>query len=157
MPNQWHTIALNFGRTAAQCLNHFEEILDKAVRTDPHVDDYEMNPRALKPGEIDPNPEHAPAIPDTVDMDDYELQMLQEARARFANTQGKKEKRKTREKQLEEAKHSAKLQKRNELKAAGLCVSTSRPKKKLKGTDFSKEEIPYQMKPPAGFYDTEDL
>lgn len=34
-----------------------------------------------------------------------ELEMLSEARARLANTQGKKAKRKAREKQLEEARH----------------------------------------------------
>ena len=36
-------------------------------------------------------------------MDEDELEMLSEARARLANTQGKKAKRKAREKQLEEA------------------------------------------------------
>jgi pre-mRNA-splicing factor CDC5/CEF1 len=46
--------------------------------------------------------------------------MLSEARARLANTQGKKAKRKAREKQLEEARRLASLQKRRELKAAGI-------------------------------------
>lgn len=41
-------------------------------------------------------------------------------RARLANTRGKKAKRKAREKQLEEAKRLATLQKRRELKAAGI-------------------------------------
>lgn len=39
--------------------------------------------------------------------------------ARLANTRGKKAKRKAREKQLEEARRLASLQKRRELKAAG--------------------------------------
>lgn len=39
-----------------------------------------------------------------------ELEMLSEARARLANTQGKKAKRKAREKQLEEARRLAALQ-----------------------------------------------
>ncbi len=43
------------------------------------------------------------ARPDPIDMDEVELEMLSEARARLANTQGKKAKRKAREKQLEEA------------------------------------------------------
>jgi pre-mRNA-splicing factor CDC5/CEF1 len=47
--------------------------------------------------------------------------MLQEARARLANTKGKKAKRKAREKQLQEARRLAHLQKRRELKAAGLA------------------------------------
>lgn len=46
--------------------------------------------------------------------------MLSEARARLANTVGKKAKRKAREKQLEEARRLASLQKRRELRAAGI-------------------------------------
>ena len=52
------------------------------------------------PGEIDPNPEAKPARPDPVDMDEDEKEMLSEARARLANTRGKKAKRKAREKQV---------------------------------------------------------
>ncbi|OUM65291.1 hypothetical protein PIROE2DRAFT_41822, partial [Piromyces sp. E2] len=48
------------------------------------------------------------------------FEMLSEARARLANTQGKKAKRKAREKQLEESRRLAALQKRRELKAAGI-------------------------------------
>ena len=79
------------------------------------------DPRKLKPGEIDPAPETKPARPDPVDMDEDELEMLSEARARLANTQGKKAKRKAREKQLEEARRLASLQKRRELRFG--CVS----------------------------------
>jgi pre-mRNA-splicing factor CDC5/CEF1 len=44
------------------------------------------DPRRLRPGEIDPNPESKPARPDAVDMDEDEKEMLSEARARMANT-----------------------------------------------------------------------
>jgi hypothetical protein len=55
-----------------------------------------------------------------------EKEMLSEARARLANTQGKKAKRKARERQLEEARRLAVLQKKRELKAAGImCVFTT--------------------------------
>lgn len=55
-----------------------------------------------------------------------EKEMLSEARARLANTQGKKAKRKARERQLEEARRLAVLQKKRELKAAGImCVPLS--------------------------------
>lgn len=149
------------------------------------------DPRRLRPGEIDPNPESKPARPDAVDMEEDEKEMLAEARARLANTRcvcgegvgvvrwlcagaaagiggraagtmvkvssavcmgshawkycaanhtaavvvatvplllacllpllcsGKKAKRKAREKQLEEARRLAALQKKRELKAAG--------------------------------------
>lgn len=59
---------------------------------------------------IDPQPETKPARPDAVDMDEDEKEMLSEARARLANTQGKKAKRKAREKQLDEAKRLAQVQ-----------------------------------------------
>ena len=55
-----------------------------------------------------------------VDVSDVEKEMLSEARARLANTQGKKAKRKARERQLEEARRLAVLQKKRELKAAGI-------------------------------------
>lgn len=76
--------------------------------------------------------------------------MLSEARARLANTQGKKAKRKARERQLEEARRLAVLQKKRELKAAGImlvfCSSlapeidsfdSSRHRAKKKGMDVS--------------------
>ena len=49
-----------------------------------------------------------------------EKEMLAEARALLANTQGKKAKRKAREKKLEEARRLASLQKQQELRAAGI-------------------------------------
>jgi len=49
-----------------------------------------------------------------------EKEMLAEARAHLANTQGKKAKRKAREKQMEEARRLASLQKCCELRAAGI-------------------------------------
>ncbi|KAJ2810832.1 hypothetical protein H4S07_002442 [Coemansia furcata] len=84
------------------------------------------------------------ARPDPVDMDEDEKDMLSEARASLENTQGKKAKRKARERQLEEARRLATLQKRRELKAAG--------KNKLH-LDYNAE-IPYEKRPMPGFYDT---
>ncbi|KAJ8288735.1 hypothetical protein COCON_G00013940 [Conger conger] len=150
MPTQWRTIAPIIGRTAAQCLEHYEFLLDKAAQRD-NEEDTADDPRKLKPGEIDPNPETKPARPDPVDMDEDELEMLSEARARLANTQGKKAKRKAREKQLEEARRLAALQKRRELRAAGIDVQKKRKKKR--GVDYNAE-IPFEKKPALGFYDT---
>ncbi|XP_058788836.1 cell division cycle 5-like protein [Phymastichus coffea] len=150
MPTQWRTIAPIIGRTAAQCLERYEYVLDDAQRKeegDESVDD----PRKLKPGEIDPNPETKPARPDPKDMDEDELEMLSEARARLANTQGKKAKRKAREKQLEEARRLAALQKRRELRAAGIQVNQKNKKKR--GINYNTE-IPFEKKPAQGFYDT---
>lgn len=93
--------------------------MDQAQAVDGEYDP-KTDPRRLRPGEIDPNPHTRPARPDQIDMDEDEKEMLSEARARLANTQGKKAKRKAREKQLEEARRLASLQKRRELRAAGI-------------------------------------
>ncbi|XP_045447036.1 cell division cycle 5-like protein [Melitaea cinxia] len=150
MPTQWRTIAPIIGRTAAQCLERYEYLLDQAQKKE-EGEDMGDDPRKLKPGEIDPNPETKPARPDPKDMDEDELEMLSEARARLANTQGKKAKRKAREKQLEEARRLAALQKRRELSAAGISVPIRRKRKR--GVDYNSE-IPFEKRPAAGFYDT---
>ncbi|XP_019535414.3 cell division cycle 5-like protein [Aedes albopictus] len=153
MPTQWRTIAPIIGRTAAQCLERYEYLLDQAQRKEEGEDGSMDDPRKLKPGEIDPNPETKPARPDPKDMDEDELEMLSEARARLANTQGKKAKRKAREKQLEEARRLAALQKRRELRAAGIGLGNR--KRKLKGIDYNSE-VPFEKTPAPGFYDTSE-
>jgi len=152
LPNQWRTIAPLVGRTAHQCLEHYEKLLDLAQQKEEDYDPSD-DPRRLRPGEIDPNPETKPARPDPIDMDEDEKEMLQEARARLANTKGKKAKRKAREKQLEEAKRIAHLQKRRELKAAGINVSMRRKLKK--GEMDYRKEIPFFQEAPAGFFEAE--
>ncbi|KAI0693886.1 pre-mRNA splicing factor component-domain-containing protein [Cytidiella melzeri] len=162
MPTQWRTIAPIVGRTATQCLERYQKLLDEAEQKEheelglagpggeagPSADDV----RKLRPGEIDPDPETKPARPDPIDMDEDEKEMLSEARARLANTQGKKAKRKARERQLEEARRLAVLQKKRELKAAGIIM---RHKSKKKGMDYNAD-IPFEKKAAPGFYDTSD-
>lgn len=77
--------------------------------------------------------------------------MLSEARARLANTQGKKAKRKARERQLEESRRGALLQKRRELKNAGINVKvvTRKP-----GQMDYNADIPFEKPAAPGFYDT---
>ncbi|CAH7674955.1 pre-mRNA splicing factor component-domain-containing protein [Phakopsora pachyrhizi] len=164
MPTQWRTIAPVVGRTANQCLERYQRLLDEAEQREaaeggddlglagtgaeagPSADDV----RRLRPGEVDPDPEVKPARPDPIDMDEDEKEMLSEARARLANTQGKKAKRKARERQLEEARRLAMLQKKRELKAAGI-IMRMRPKKD--GMDYNAD-IPFEKQPAPGFYDT---
>ncbi|KAG0148684.1 hypothetical protein CROQUDRAFT_60225 [Cronartium quercuum f. sp. fusiforme G11] len=164
MPTQWRTIAPIVGRTANQCLERYQRLLDEAEQREvaeggdelgltgtgaeagPSADDV----RRLRPGEVDPDPEAKPARPDPIDMDEDEKEMLSEARARLANTQGKKAKRKARERQLEEARRLAMLQKKRELKAAGIMMRM-RPKKD--GMDYNAD-IPFEKQPAPGFYDT---
>jgi pre-mRNA-splicing factor CDC5/CEF1 len=81
MPTQWRTIAPIVGRTATQCLERYQKLLDEAEAkeneelglagpsdgaTGPSADDV----RKLRPGEIDPDPETKPARPDPIDMDE---------------------------------------------------------------------------------------
>ncbi|EME40556.1 hypothetical protein DOTSEDRAFT_74195 [Dothistroma septosporum NZE10] len=166
MPTQWRTIAPIVGRTATQCLERYQKLLDEAEAREtaaelglagpeggetqaPSADDV----RKLRPGELDPDPESKPARPDTIDMDEDEKEMLSEARARLANTQGKKAKRKARERQLEESRRMAVLQKRRELKSAGINVKVTTKKK---GQMDYNADIPFEHAPAAGFYDTQD-
>ena len=147
-PTQWKTIAPIIGRTAAQCLEHYEQLLEQAAGKEPLPD--EVDPRKLKPGEIDPVPETRPPRPDPVDMDEDEKEMLQEARARLSNTKGKKAKRKAREKQLEEARRLATLQRKRELKASGIEIEIrKRIKPKIREMDYIAER-PFFHEVPNG-------
>mmetsp|Transcript_5234 Transcript_5234/g.7391 ORF Transcript_5234/g.7391 Transcript_5234/m.7391 type:complete len:888 (+) Transcript_5234:157-2820(+) len=169
MPAQWKTIGPLIGRTATQCQEHYEQLLDEAAASSQDVDvkkaadaSQELRQRtqqALRPGQIDSHPETKPARPDPIDMDEDEIEMLQEARARLANTQGKKAKRKAREKMLAEAKRLADLQKRRELKQAGLLSDKARKKvsRRTKNKDIDLGvEIPFHKPAPAGFHDVSD-
>ena len=164
MPTQWRTIAERVGRTATQCLERYQKLLDDAESRDselglggpeggeslaPTGDDV----RRLRPGELDPDPESKPARPDTIDLDEDEKEMLSEARARLANTQGKKAKRKARERQLEESRRLAMLQKRRELKTAGINLKITNKKK---GQMDYNADIPFEKQATSGFYDTLD-
>jgi len=152
MPTQWRTIAPIVGRTPSQCLERYQKLLDEAEMKEGEDDQGQTSEdiRRLRPGEIDPDLESKPARPDPIDMDEDEKEMLSEARARLANTQGKKAKRKAREKQLEESRRLAALQKRRELKAAGIELKY---RKKTKGMNYNAD-IPFHKKAPAGFWDT---
>ena len=79
--------------------------------------------------------------------------MLSEARARLANTQGKKAKRKARERQLEESRRVALLQKRRELKNAGINIKIVNRKK---GQMDYNADVPFEKKAAPGFYDTQE-
>ncbi|KAI9790024.1 MAG: Pre-mRNA-splicing factor cef1 [Peltula sp. TS41687] len=165
MPTQWRTIAPIVGRTATQCLERYQKLLDEAEAREndelglggpaggetaaPSADDV----RKLRPGELDPDPESKPARPDTIDLDEDEKEMLSEARARLANTQGKKAKRKARERQLEESRRLAVLQKRRELKNAGINIKVVNRKK---GQMDYNADIPFEKAPAPGFYNTQE-
>lgn len=167
MPTQWRTIAPLVGRTAAQCLERYESLLDAAQRIGMTPEEALAAKNAsleeakkLRPGEVDVMPENRPARPDPVDMDEDEKEMLSEARARLANTQGKKAKRKAREKMLEEARRMSSLQKRRELREAGVVGRSfvfNQKRKDAKNLNYNFE-VPFQRHALPGLHDpTEEL
>ncbi|CAI6241203.1 unnamed protein product [Periconia digitata] len=163
LPTQWRTIAPIVGRTATQCLERYQKLLDEQEAREsgelgllgpeggesaaPTAEDV----RRLRPGEVDAYSESRPARPDAIDMDEEDKEMLSEARARLANVSGKKAKRKARERQLEESRRLALLQKRRELKAAGINIKITA--KKGNHMDYNAD-VPLEKEVPAGFYDT---
>jgi pre-mRNA-splicing factor CDC5/CEF1 len=169
LPAQWKTIGPIIGRTATQCQEHYEYLLDQAALAQSAASSGEAAAAAegaaggaasvYRVGQIDSHPETKPARPDPVDMDEDEMEMLQEARARLANTVGKKAKRKQREKILQQAKRLSDLQKRRELKQAGL-ISTAASEKARKAKKKKSQqqidlgvEIPFYKPAPIGFHD----
>lgn len=123
MPSMWRSIADQMpGRTAAQCLERHEMLLDRARGEAAEAG----KQQGIRLGEQDQHWESKPARADAVDMDSYEQDMLDAARGRLANTKGKKELRKERERKLAENRRRQQLQKERELREAGIDVGKSK-------------------------------
>ena len=91
-----------------------------------------------------------------VDSDDTSIETLMHLICSFPCFhihQGKKAGRKADEKQVEEARRLASLQKRRELRAAGIPIRQKRFKKRR--IDYNAE-IPFEKRPAIGFYDTSE-
>jgi len=152
LPNQWRSIAPIVERTASQCLERYEQLISEAHLKQENALTNDKQ-RVVKAKEFDVDPESRPAKPDPKDMDPDEREMLSEARARLANTKGKKAKRKAREKQLQTARRLASLQKRRELKMAGISIKKRRRRKNW--IDYNLE-IPFEKHAPRGIYNTKE-
>ncbi|KAL7712921.1 Myb-like DNA-binding domain containing protein [Entamoeba marina] len=140
-PSQWQTISKGVGRTATQCIEKYNQLKDEASGQDN---------LALRENEMNEiMPEARPALKDRVDLDDDEIEMLNEARARLANTKGKKEKRKERLMMFKQTAYAAELQKKRELRAAGIEVGAL---KKPKGPDYNAS-VPFMRTAPTGKFD----
>lgn len=138
MPNMWRSIAPMLSRTATQCLERYNYLLTGAADE----------------GDDDDAIESRPARPDFVDMDDEEQEMLMEARARLANTKGKKAKRKERERFLDQQKREKTLEQRQLDKEQGKTPQALKLKKSKYSVDYN-DEIPFEHPAPAGAHDTE--
>lgn len=147
LPNQWRSISDIMGRTSQICIERYNKLLEG--------DDLGVSSSLeFKVGDVNPNAETQVAKPDGGEMDDEEREMLAEARARLLNTQGKKATRKVRQRMLEESKRIAQLQKRRELKQAGVRTDIKKPRKRYTTEIDYNEDIVYEQQPHSGVYDT---
>jgi len=135
-PQQWRTIAetLGNGRTTTQCIQRYEELLDAA-------DDRQKDGETEEKGTRDLQPHTCAPLKDTVDKDQEEEEMLAEARARLANVQGKKQKRKIREAMIDEARTASAVQKMREARRAGLETTLIQKTPQRTYIDFTKDEM----------------
>lgn len=159
-PNQWRTIGELMGRTAQLCNDRYNKLLsepspsDKPVKIEGNVPKLPKNESKFKVGDLNPQIDTQQALPDKEEFDDDEREMLAEARERLLSTQGKKATRKIRERMLEESKRIAQLQKRRELKQAGITTKIKKMKKKYSTEIDYNLEIPYEQTPLSGKYNT---
>ena len=169
-PNQWSSISLMLNRTANQCIERYQELLsDYTGQEDVAADENTGASRLLLTGNVESsgarntagsslgglnlNPESKPARADLDEMDEDEKEMISEARARLTNTQGKKAKRKAREKILEESRRVAELLRRRELKQVGINAALKTKKHFKEQMDYNAD-IAFERRPAEGVFDT---
>lgn len=171
-PNQWSSISLILNRTANQCIERYQELLTDHTSLEEMLDpnDKTEATRLLLTGNIENsglnksvshiggtgiNHESMPSRPDDDELNEDEKEMIMETKARLANTQGKKAKRKARERILEESKHIAELLRRRELKQVGLKSKMKFKKKYANQMDYTAD-IAFERRPEKGPFDTSD-
>lgn len=152
-PSQWASISDMIGRTSQMCLDRYEHLLESSPSSSTLRSETLKNTTSL---------DSIPCLPDSVDMEDDEKEMLSEARARLANTQGKKAKRKARERLLDEAKRMSNIEKSKDMKLAGLGnlkidsrIRNSRRKAGSEELNYNAE-IPFAKEAIPGFYDVKE-
>ena len=151
LPNQWRSIAELLGRTAQACIERYNRLL-----AFPSSSSSSLPTLNLRVGELNPSADTQVARPDREEFDEDEREMLADAKARLLNTQGKKATRRVRERMLEESKRIAELQRRRELKQAGIQTSLKRGRKKYSTEIDYNEDVIYEQAPLPGFYDTSE-
>lgn len=151
LPNQWRSIADAMGRTAQICIDRYNKLLAE----DEQDSELQLGSSLeFNVGDLNPKSDTLAAKPDGDELADEEREMLAEARARLLNTQGKKATRKIRERMLEESKRIAQLQKRRELKQAGVRTAIKLPKKRYATELDYNQDVVYEQEPLPGVYDT---
>ncbi|KAL6944895.1 hypothetical protein ACO0QE_002337 [Hanseniaspora vineae] len=172
-PNQWRTIADIMGRTPQLCIDRYNHLISKLASTDMGLAEGPVGSYNFKVGETNPNNETLPAKPSVVSsasknknlsekeqlklqgLVDDEREMVADAKARLMNTQGRKASKKARERMLEESKKIALIQKRRELKQAGIITKLDPPKKTKYDNDIDyNAEVVYEHQPLPGRFAT---
>ena len=165
-PNQWNSIGIMMNRTANQCIERYQQLLGESLETESGQREKDGGNLKLVGNTVDKNEqgeikgvdtlnlsaESKPARPDPEEMDIDEREMLSEAKARLANTEGKKAKRKARERMLDESKRIAMLQRRRELKQVGINSEIKHKKKFATEMDYNAD-IAFEIQPKAGRFD----
>ncbi|KAG9390106.1 cell division cycle 5-related protein [Carpediemonas membranifera] len=147
-PNQWQDIAsiVNQGnevlsrRTPEQCREHYVRMSSRIAQQEDSVDAADILPLEALPArgtEGEPGPD--------------EQDMLLEARARMANTKGKKAKRLERERLMDRGRRQAMLAKRREMAGRGQAMGAIRRTSKAWDIDYATE-IPFEHAPPPGLF-----
>ena len=168
-PNQWNSIGIMMNRTVNQCIERYQQLLGESLETEASANGIGEDSLKLVGNSVNTNDqgqiegvdslnlnaESKPARPDSEEMDVDEKEMLSEAKARLANTEGKKAKRKARERMLDESNRIAMLQRRRELKQAGINSKIKHKKKFDTEMDYNAD-IAFERQPKAGRFDTSE-
>jgi len=168
-PNQWNSIGIMMNRTVNQCIERYQQLLGESLETEASANGIGEDSLKLVGNSVNTNDqgqiegvdtlnlnaESKPARPDSEEMDVDEKEMLSEAKARLANTEGKKAKRKARERMLDESNRIAMLQRRRELKQAGINSKITHKKKFDTEMDYNAD-IAFERQPKAGRFDTSE-
>lgn len=168
-PNQWNSIGIMMNRTVNQCIERYQQLLGESLETEASANGIGEDSLKLVGNSVNTNDqgqiegvdslnlnaESKPARPDSEEMDVDEKEMLSKAKARLANTEGKKAKRKARERMLDESNRIAMLQRRRELKQAGINSKIKHKKKFDTEMDYNAD-IAFERQPKAGRFDTSE-
>eukprot|EP00768_Dysnectes_brevis_P004751 gnl/Dysnectes_brevis/3447_a4356_754.p1 GENE.gnl/Dysnectes_brevis/3447_a4356_754~~gnl/Dysnectes_brevis/3447_a4356_754.p1 ORF type:complete len:555 (+),score=51.33 gnl/Dysnectes_brevis/3447_a4356_754:85-1749(+) len=141
-PSQWKSISNLVGRPAHACINRYNQLIDQA--TAKTTTTTTTTPTSITPIDRYVDPLSFPAKPDPKDLSEDAKEMLAETVARLANTQGKKAKRRARERMLQDSRRVSQLMRRRELKRAGMNII-----RRGKGDD-----LPGIVGVPTGPFDT---
>lgn len=132
-------------RSAYECVERYNTLVLQGIsgQTDADEEEYSVQPA-----------EALPALQNGDKLDEDELEMLAEARARMANTQGKKSQRKFRERLLEDKRRASEIARHRALRARGLKAPLKQNTSRF-SIDYNAD-VPFEVLPAEGVWSTTD-